>query len=94
MTPEQRNRDIQIKALKAELSKANEALKSKSLELDKRIRDEQPKLFEDKSILFDQPINPNSKKVILEPYKARIIKLEQDIERLAKAPINETGRLF
>lgn len=94
MTPEERNRAIQIKALNTELSKANEALKNKALELDKRIRDEQPRLFEDSSILFEQPINPSSKKVILEPYKARIIKLEQEIERLSKAQLNETGRLF
>lgn len=94
MNPEQKSKEAKLCALRSDLKKANGALEEKRKELDRRIAGEQPKLFEDETKLFDQVIDPKQRKAILSPYKALVLKLEQDIKKLEKQEINGTGSLF
>ena len=94
LSPEQQEQNKQIALLEARLITTNEALRKRTLEIDKRIAQEQPSLFEDSSKLFEVDISPEQRKRVLEPYLKEIDDISKALESLRKLKVNNTQSLF
>lgn len=93
MAEEEKVRQQLLSKALIDLEKAVNCLALKRKEIDSRIRDEQPSLFEDSSKLFDVDICPQNRADILLPDQTAVKAAERAVERLSK-PVETTGNLF
>lgn len=96
MAPEEKQRQKLIRECTDRLSKAEAALRQKTKELDRRIRDEQPKLFPESNGLFEKDVgfSPSQREAILAPYRVQVKKLADELSKLQKSLDITTGKLF